>query len=200
MKRFCIILMVLVLSVSLVACGSNETVDGFFAAMKTYDRDEMKNYLSEFPDNSRYVYIDDIFNDQRYIDIYRALYSSIEYEIIDEAASKVTVEVTMPNVQMIYTQLSAIVLSMAMEDAELNAKLNENEYNGVILVQEFMYSKVSDDSYEVPMMTQQFVLTLAERDGKTKILCDDELRALITGNFFLSKNRKKDVGNFGGAD
>ena len=33
-------------------------------------------------------------------------------------------------------------------------------------------------------------LTLIEKNGKTVIACDDELRLLMTGDLFLSKNIK----------
>ena len=92
----------------------------------------------------------------------------------------------MPDVQTLYAGVSAAVLNLALTDETLQEKLQENDENALILIQQTMLSWAEQEDM-VETMTQEYTLSFTEKDGKTVIVCDDELRALITGNFFLSK-------------
>ena len=189
MKRLIAFIVLFSILLSLSACQKYEKqIDRLFEGLKTYDRSIMSEVLTEFPDNSSYVYLDDIFNDEKYIKIYQALFSDIEYEIIKTNSRSATVKVKMPDIQKLFSDVSAWVLSAALEDADLSNKLAENDYNGIVLIQELMYAYATNDEYQVQVLETEFDLQFEEVNGKTYILCNDDLRALITGNFYLSKN------------
>ena len=186
MKRFGALVILMAFLVSLSGCSTKvAAVDRLFEGLRAYDRETMSEVLTEFPDNSRFVYVDDIFNDEGYCKIYRQLYSSIEYKVVSANSKTVKVKVTMPNVQKLYTEVSAWVMSEALNDPDLQGRLEENDTNGVILIQEIMYSYAVNQPEQIETITEEFQLFLTE-DGK--IQCTDTLRALITGNLFLSKN------------
>lgn len=191
MKRIVAFIVMILVTLSLSACKYDAaTIDRLFEGLKAYDRSIMSEVLTEFPDNSGYVYLDDIFNDEKYIKIYQELYKDINYDIIKIDQYSAKVKVKMPNVQKLFTDVSAWVLSSALEDAELSNKLAENDYNGIILIQELMYAYATNDNYEIETMDAEFNLRFEEGGGKRYIRCDEELRALITGNFYLSKNNR----------
>lgn len=190
MKRFILILVSVVLmltSCSGVTSSEERLVEQFTTAMKTYNKQAMTELLTDFPDKTPYVYIDDIFNDQKYVDLYRKLYTNISYEIKSSENDSITIEMTMPNIQKLYTDSAAFVMNLALSDTELINKLDENEENGVILIQEIMLA-YADQKDAVETMTAEFTLKTVEEEGKLLIVCDDALRAMLTGNFFLAKN------------
>ncbi|PWM38726.1 MAG: hypothetical protein DBX52_06555 [Clostridiales bacterium] len=164
-----------------------ETTALFTEALREYNREEMAVYLTQFPDNTAYVYLDDIFNDTGYIELYRMLYPNITYSIQSFEKNRAVIEYTMPNIQKLYTNVSAAVLNLALTDETLQQKLAENDENGIILIREMMLYYASSGN-GIENMTQQFTLTFQKKEGRIVIVCDDALRALITGNFFLSKN------------
>lgn len=201
MKRIVAFLSAFFMLLSLVACKHDTaTIERLFDGLKTYDRSIMSEVLTEFPDNSEYVYLDDIFNDEKYIKVYQALYQNIEYEILEIDQYYARVKVKMPNVQKLFTDVSAWVLSAALEDAELGNKLAENDYNGIVLIQELMYAYAIGEDYEVETMETEFNLRFKESGAKTYIQCDEEIRALITGNFYLSKNIRGEADGFVSAE
>lgn len=201
MKRIVAFLAMIVMLLSLSACKHDTaTIDRLFEGLKVYDRAVMSEVLTEFPDNSEYVYLDDIFNDEKYIKVYQALYKDIDYEIIKMDQYSAKVKVKMPNVQKLFTDVSAWVLSAALEDAELSNKLAENDYNGIILIQELMYAYATNGNYEVQTLETEFNLRFEEIDGRKCIVSDEELRALITGNFYLSKNTRGEADGFVSAE
>lgn len=186
MKRFGAVAILLVFILMLSGCSKHEdTVDRFFEGLKIYDREIMGEVLNEFPDNSRFAYVDDIFNDEGYRKTYVKLFSSIDYKILATDGDIIKIRVTMPNIQRLYTEVSAWVLNQAIADAELQSRLEENEMNGVLLIQEIMYSYAINQPEKIEAITEDFELRFTE-DGK--ILCTDSVRALMTGNLFLSKN------------
>lgn len=192
MKR--IILLVLAFVLLLTSCGigtsaEEQTLERFTEAMRIYDKQAMAELLTAFPDKSPYVYLDDIFNDAKYQELYRLLYTDITYAIKSTKNNRITAEFTMPNVQKLYANAAAMVTNLAFMDETLVDKLNENEENGIILIQELMLEMAKQDG-KVETMEQEFTLSFAENNGKVVIVCDDELKALLTGNFFLSKNVK----------
>ena len=168
-----------------------DTVWDFTEALKVYDRDEMSGYLTQFPDNSPYIYIDDIFNDAEYIALYQTLFSDITYKIKSVEKNHAVVEYTIPDVQKLFATTSAHVLSLTLSNEMLAQKLAENEMTGINFIRELMrmYANTGDN---VEIMTKEFTLTFQQEAGKTVIVCDDSLRALITGNFFLSKSITKE--------
>lgn len=192
MKRIVLILLSAVLIFSLTGCGSRQSEDeeevlaAFTEALRVYDREAMTALLTEFPDNTAYVYLDDIFNDEAYILLYQTLYSDITYAVRSREKNRIVAEYTMPDVQTLYAGVSAAVLNLALTDETLQEKLQENDENALILIQQTMLSWAKQEDM-VETMTQEYTLSFTEKDGKTVIVCDDELRALITGNFFLSK-------------
>ncbi len=192
MKR--LIVLLIAITMLLVSCGpafneEEQTLKQFVDAMKVYDTTEMSEFLTEFPDNTPYVYLDDIFNDAKYQELYRLLYTDIEYAVTSSENNRLTVDFTMPNVQKLYTDTAAMVMNLALSDETLVNKLNENEENGIVLIQEMMLALAKQEG-SVERMTRTFTLTFERKGTKKVIVCDDELRALLTGNFFLSKNTK----------
>ncbi len=194
MKRVFLLLTTIVLLLSFCGCKASvsqedaeSTLAQFTDALKIYDREAMSALLTEFPDKTLYVYLDDIFNDEKYIELYRLLYTDITYAVKSYENNRMTVEFTMPNVQKMYTNVSALILNLALTDEELVSKLEDGDENGIILIQEMMLALAKQDG-GVETMTQQFTLSFTYKGEKNVIVCDDELRALITGNFFLSKN------------
>ncbi len=179
----------MLVSCSGITTADEQVLEQFTVALKTYNKQAMAQLVTEFPDNTPYVYLDDIFNDEKYIELYRKLYTDITYAVKSAKNDRVTIEVTMPDVQQLYTETAAFVMNLALSDAELVKKLDENEENGIILIQEMMLAFAEQEG-AVKTMTEEFTLTFTQREGKRLIVCDDELRALITGNFFLSKNSK----------
>lgn len=198
MKRFVLFLLAAVMLFSMAGCSGRlsqtemeATLSDFTEALREYDRDAMTELLTEFPDNSAYVYLDDIFNDDPYIELYRVLFPDITYEIQAVKGNKLTVKYTMPNVQGLYSTVSALALQMAMSDESFQEKLSENDENGIVFIQEMMlYLALQGEDVET--MTEEFTLTFKERGDQAVIVCNDELRALMTGNFFLSKNMRED--------
>ena len=193
MKRFFLLLIAAVMLISSAGCSvsideskMNDTLTLFTNALKVYDRDAMTLLVTEFPDKTEYVYLDDIFNDEPYINLYRILFSDITYEIKSCEKNRIIAEFTMPNVQQLYSTVLAEVFQMVMSNEELQAKLDEDDQNGVILTQEMMLSLAINGEYET--MIQEFTLTFKEKEDRVILVCDDQFRALITGNFFLSRN------------
>ena len=192
MKR--ILLLILVSVLILTSCGFNhsaqeETLEKFIDAMKDYDVAAMNELLTIFPNNAEYVYLDNIFSDLKYQELYRLLYSDLTYSVHSSKENEITAEVTLPNIQKLYTEAVMMVTNLAITDKELSDKLAESEENGIILIQELMLSWATQEG-RVEAMTEQYTLSFIDRDGKKLIVCDDELKALMTGNFFLSKNQK----------
>lgn len=197
MKRFILLLLATVMLFSMAGCSSRvpqtdmeATLSRFTEALKVYDRDQMTTMLTEFPDNSEYVYLDDIFNDDPYIELYRVLFADITYEIKSAQKNKLIVAYTMPDVQNLYSTVSSLALQLAMSDESFQDKLAENDENGIVFIQEMMLY-LALQGKEIETMTQEFTLTFKEAEQLPVIVCNDELRALITGNFFLSKNMKQ---------
>ena len=135
-----------------------ETTALFTEALREYNREEMAVYLTQFPDNTAYVYLDDIFNDTGYIELYRMLYPNITYSIQSFEKNRAVIEYTMPNIQKLYTNVSAAVLNLALTDETLQQKLAENDENGIILIREMMLYYASSGN-GIENMTQQFTLT-----------------------------------------
>lgn len=193
MKRIVLFLLMIVMLFSFCGCSSvssedaESTLDQFVKALKVYDKTAMSEHLTAFPDNSAYVYLDDIFNDTGYMELYRLLYGDLSYEIKSYEDDQMVVSFTMPNVQKLYTDVSGLVLSLAMSDTTLQEKLAENDENGIVLIREMMLSLAAQNK-GIEQMTEDFILTFKNGGEKALILCDDELKALMTGNFFLSKN------------
>ena len=201
MKRIVAFSAMIIMLLSLSACKYDTAiVDRLFEGLKVYDRSVMSEVLTEFPDNSEYVYLDDIFNDEKYVKIYQDLYKDIDYEIIKIDQYSAKVKVKMPNIQKLFTDVSAWVLSAALEDAELSNKLAENDYNGIILIQELMYAYATNGNYEMETLETEFNLRFKDAGGKKYIQCDEEVRALITGNFYLSKNQRSAADDFDAAE
>lgn len=201
MKRIVAYLAMIFTLLSLSACKYDAaTIDRLFEGLKTYDRSVMSEVLTEFPDNSEYVYLDDIFNDEKYIKVYQALYKNIDYEIIKIDQYSAKVRVKMPNIEKLFTDVKLWVSLTAYGDVELSNKLAENDYNGIILIQELMYAYATNGNYEVQTLEAEFNLRFEEVDGKKYIICDEELRALITGNFYLAKNTRVEADGFVSAE
>ncbi len=195
MKRITALAVIFALVVILSGCGhkisredAQSVVDPFFAALKEYDREAMSGYLTEFPDNTGYVYVDDIFNDEAYVKLYRQLYSSITYSIKSIEGNRVIFEVSMPNIHALYTDISARIMSLTLMDETLRDKLEENSENAVILLQETMLSIATQNPDQIEKMTQEYTLTLQKKNGTYQIATDDEVRKLLTGNLFLAKS------------
>ncbi len=195
MKRITALAVIFALVIVLSGCGhkipredAQGVVDPFFAALKVYDREAMSGYLTEFPDNSGYVYIDDIFNDEAYLKLYRQLYSSITYEMKSTDGMRVILEVSMPNIHALYTDISARIMSLTLMDETLRDKLEENSENAVILLQETMLSIAAKNPEQIEKMTQEYTLTMQKKNGSYQIVTDDEVRKLLTGNLFLAKS------------
>ncbi len=193
MKRVLSAFLIAILLLSMCSCGTKnkdameQTFSAFMEALKVYDREQMTQLLTEFPDNTPYVYFDDIFNDTQYIEMYQILFADITYSIVEAKGDRLTVSVTMPNVQKLHAQITALVMNMALEDQALLNKLSENDENGSVLMREMMLA-YAKNGYEMEQMTEEFTLRFTTKEEKTVLLCDDELRALMTGNFFLAKN------------
>ena len=192
MKRIALLIIASVLL--LTSCGIRNSAEArtlarFTEALKRYDKPAMTEMLTAFPDKTPYVYLDDIFNDPKYQELYRLLYTDITYAVKSKENNRLTVEFTMPNIQMLYANAAAMVTNLAFMDETLVDKLNENEENGIILIQELMLEMARQEG-KVETMKQKFTLSFAEKNGETLIVCDDELKALLTGNFFLSKSVK----------
>ncbi len=197
MKRITGLALIFALVIMLSGCGhkinredAQGVLDPFFAALKEYDREEMSNYLSDFPDNSGYVYIDDIFNDEAYVKLYRQLYSSITYSVKSINGKSVVLEVSMPNIHTLYTDISARIMSLTLMDESLRDKLEENSENAVVLLQETMLSIATQTPEQIEKMTQEYTLTFQKENGTYQIVADDEVRKLLTGNLFLAKSTK----------
>ena len=192
MKRIFAFMAALAMLLGLGGCSNanQSVVDQFVRGLNEYDRTVMAECLTEFPNNESYVYLDDIFNDAKYIELYQLLYGDISYKVKKTKGNKMTVEVTMPNVQKLYTETAAYVMNIAMSDKTLTDKLDENEENGIILMQEMMLAFARQEN-TVEEMVQDYELTFRESEGRMLIVCDDQLRAMMTGNFFLSKSTKQ---------
>lgn len=195
MKRITAFAVILALVMVLFGCShkisredAQSILDPFFTALKEYDREAMGDYLTEFPDKSGYVYIDDIFNDEAYVKLYRRLYSSITYNIISTDGMRVVLEVSMPNIHALYTDISARIMNLTLMDESLRDKLAENSENAVVLLQETMLSIASKNPEQIEKMTREFTLTLQKKKGSYQIVTDDEVRKLLTGNLFLAKS------------
>lgn len=194
MKRIISLLIIAVIMV-LSVCGCSpsirktameQTLSTFTEALKVFDREAMSAVLTAFPDNNGYVYLDDIFNDDPYVKLYQLLFADITYEIKSMEKNRAVVIYHMPDVQNLFISVSAAVMELAMTDENLQNKLVEDEKNGIVLIQEMMLS-LAEQGKEIKEMSQEFTLTFTVQDNKTVIVCNDELRALVTGNFFLSK-------------
>lgn len=200
MKRLFLFLLVFVLLFSMCGCKSvpekemTQTFSSFVSALKIYDRDAMTLLLTEFPDNTSYIYLDDIFNDEPYMKLYRNIYPNISYSVVSAEGNHLVVKVNMPNVQKLFTTVTAMVMAMVMDDASLKEKLAENDENAIILNQELMLAMAGEGKYE--MMEQEYTLSFDKKDGEVLLVCDDQLRSFMTGNFFLSKNMTvEDIAN-----
>ena len=67
MKRIVAIVVLLCVLCSFSSCRRDESqIERLFEGLKAYDRAVMSEVLTDFPNNSEYVYLDDIFNDEKY--------------------------------------------------------------------------------------------------------------------------------------
>ncbi|MBQ4052170.1 MAG: hypothetical protein IJD09_00770 [Clostridia bacterium] len=194
MKRLFILLVAVIMLVVMSGCGARlsqsqmeQTLSEFVTALRVYDRQAMTKVLTEFPDKTPYVYLDDIFNDEGYVELYQLLYADIQYRVVQCEKNQMTVEFTMPDVQSMYVKVMGVVFQMALSDPVLEQKLSENDANGSILVREIMLSQVKQGQVP-PTFTESFTLEFIEKDGRIQIVCDDAVRTVMTGKFFLSKN------------
>ncbi len=193
MKRFVLFLIVICLALSATACSGNASdadvnrvLDGFVGALKAYDRTAMELYLTEFPDNTGATYPDDIFNNSSYVELYRSLYSDITYAVTSYEKNNVTVKITMPDIEGLYKDTCEYVRKLADRNAELDKKLKDND---VIFIQEMMRDRAAET---IEMMEVEYVLEVIEDETSILIVCDDELRSMITGNFYRAKSEIKD--------
>ncbi len=194
MKRIVIILSIIALLLGFSGCSpsvsSNEmekTMGQFMDALKVYDREKMTACLDEFPDGSAYVYLDDIFNDEGYMELYRLTFKDLEYSIEDIEKNSLTIQCTNTDIQSLYSEVTATVMQMALSDEALQKKLDEDEKNGVILVRELMLS-LARENKNLKRTTNTYTVSFKITNGKVILICNDELRSLMTGRFFLSKN------------
>ncbi|MBQ4136557.1 MAG: hypothetical protein IJD67_00460 [Clostridia bacterium] len=166
-------------------------IDSFFVELKSYNVDGMREHLNVFPDKSEYVYLDDIFNDEPYQELYRILYPTLTYKVKSIENNIAIIEVTMPNIQQLYATTSMGVTNLALEDETLKQILMQDENKSIELIQQTMLAAARTEG-KVHDMTVEFTLTF-DRDGeKLMIMADDQLRALLTGNFYISKSQRID--------
>ncbi|MBQ4136554.1 MAG: hypothetical protein IJD67_00445 [Clostridia bacterium] len=188
MKRFCLILIITLMITPFCGCsGSADRADidrvlnGFFTGLKAYDRIIMTEHLTEFPDNSVHDFPDDIFNDNSYVELYKSLYTDITYAVTNYEKNNVSLKVTMPDIGALYDLTCAKVKTLAENNPALKDKLLGDH---VIFMQEMMRelaaNGVEDDTFE-------FTLDLKHNEDKIRIVNNDELRNLLTGNFFSVK-------------
>ena len=194
MKKIVSILLILCLLLGFSGCSPSvsatemeATLAQFMDALKIYDREAMTACLDVFPDSSGYVYLDDIYNDEGYMELYRLTFGDLEYTIQETEKNTVTIRCKNSDIQTLYTNVTSTVLQMAMTDPTLQNKLNEDEENGIVLVRELMLS-FAREKKNLEQSEDSYTLSFKKENGKVYILCDDELRCLITGRFFLSKN------------
>ncbi len=195
MKRIIAIVLLLATALVMGACSSYEAetacIDAFMKATQKYDRQEMRSYLTEFPDNSEYVYVDDIFNDSRYVQLYQLLYKDLKYEIKKISGDEAVIKCKMPNIQELYNLATTTAMNYALADSTLFEKLQESEENGAVFTQELMFG-FAEKGDNISMMEQEFTLSLVRENRTVLIECDDQLKALITGNFYLSRKMRID--------
>ena len=194
MKKIISLFIILILLLSLTGCSSSisyeemeETLSDFMEALKVYDREALTECLDRFPDSSEYVYLDDIYNDEGYMELYRLAFPELTYIVEEDDKNTLNITCTNADIQKLYVNVTAMVLELAISDETLQKKLNEDEGNGILLVRELMLSMARDPS-NLQKATNSYTLTFKRKEGKVVIVCNDELRTLITGRFFLSKN------------
>lgn len=199
-KVVTILCLLLVIVGCLGGCSSTEDVsneeyktliDNFFVDLKSYNVDGMKEHLNVFPNKSEYVYLDDIFNDEPYKELYRILYPKLTYEVKSVESNIAIVEVTMPNIQQLYATTSMGVTNLALEDETLKQILMQDENKSIELIQQTMLAAARTEG-RVNDMTVEFTLTFDREGDKLMIMADDQLRALLTGNFYISKSQRID--------
>ena len=88
-------------------------------------------------------------------------------------------------------RLHALVIRKEQYEGELKEtlqkKLDEDEENGIVLVRELMLS-LARENKNLERTTDTYTLSFKKVNVKVKLICDDALRSLMTGRFFLSKN------------
>ncbi len=196
MRKIIAVLSIMVILLGFNGCSpsvsSNEmekTIDQFMDALKIYDREAMTGYLDEFPDSSDYVYLDDIYNDEGYMELYRLTFGGLEYSIEDVNKNALTIQCTNTDIQNLYNNVTTMVMQMAISDETLQKKLDEDEENGIVLVRELMLS-LARENKNLQRSTNTYTISFEKANGKVKLICDDELRTLMTGRFFLAKNMR----------
>lgn len=188
MKRFCLIVIVTLMIMLFCGCSGvsdhadiDRVLKGFFSGLKAYDRAVMTEHLTEFPDNSAYDFPDDIFNDNSYVELYKSLYTDITYAVTSYEKNSVSLKVTMPNIGALYDLTCVKVKTLAENNPALKDKLAGDN---VIFMQEMMRELAADGVENVAF---EFTLDLKSDEEKICIVNNDELRNLLTGNFFSVK-------------
>ncbi len=174
---------------AIAADQMDATIDELVFDLKKYDIAAMKQHLNSFPDKSQYVYLDDIFNDEPYQELYRMLYPKITYKVLSHTENTASIEATMPNIQSLFTTIEMNAAMLALEDEEFKNILLQDETKSIELIQQAMLAAARKEN-GVPMMTEEFTLSFDWVGDRLVILSDDQLRAFITGNFVISKGER----------
>ncbi|MBQ6947880.1 MAG: DUF4878 domain-containing protein, partial [Clostridia bacterium] len=134
MKRFISIISVFILLCSLTGCAQlthhtpKATVNHFFKSLKTYDTEQLAQYLTVFPDAKDTDKTYDPFSDKPYVELYQKAYVDLSYEIVSitqngDSNATVVVKVKHPDLKSAYSTAFYASAAMIFSNEELLSSL-----------------------------------------------------------------------------
>ncbi len=194
MKKIIALVLVFVVAFSVCGCATNSfaeqeqnVIHGFMNGLKIYSIDEMTNYIESFPNSDNSIYVNDVFSDPSFVEVYKEANTHMSYTIADKKVDgAAVVTVTFVDIQKLYADTVAKMFTSANTDENLKNLLLDENTNAQELISAYMLSTLQNSDVET--VTEEFRLTTYKDGNSFKIRTDDELKELMTGKLSLSRN------------
>ena len=194
MKKIIALVLVFVVAFSVCGCATNSfaeqeqnVIHGFMNGLKIYSTDEMTNYIESFPNSDNSIYVNDVFSDPSFVEVYKEANTHMSYTIADKKVDgAAVVTVTFVDIQKLYADTVAKMFTSANTDENLKNLLLDENTNAQELISAYMLSTLQNSDVET--VTEEFRLTTYKDGNSFKIRTDDELKELMTGKLSLSRN------------
>ena len=171
----------------LFAEQEQNVIHGFMNGLKIYSIDEMTNYIESFPNSDNSIYVNDVFSDPSFVEVYKEANTHMSYTIADKKVDgAAVVTVTFVDIQKLYADTVAKMFTSANTDENLKNLLLDENTNAQELISAYMLSTLQNSDVET--VTEEFRLTTYKDGNSFKIRTDDELKELMTGKLSLSRN------------
>ncbi len=193
-KKIIALVLVFVVALSVCGCATNSfaeqeqnVIHGFMNGLKIYSIDEMTNYIESFPNSDNSIYVNDVFSDENFVEVYKEANTHMSYTIADKKVDgAAVVTVTFVDIQKLYADTVATMFTSANTDEGLKELLMDENTDAQALIAAYMLNTLQNSDVET--VTEEFRLTTYKDGNSFKIRTDDELKKLMTGKLSLSRN------------